>query len=67
MVKSNKITINTEFATESSKALPSIQPSYLSQYDKIIELSFVKDAPYIQGTLDAHYVKCSFSLFLRIL
>ena len=49
-VKSSKITINTaeEFATEASKAVPSIQSIYLSQDDEIIEPSFVKVAPYIQ-------------------
>ena len=38
-VKSNKITINTveEFATETSKAVPSIQSIYFSQDDEIIE------------------------------
>ena len=60
-VKSNKITTNTaeEFATEASKTVLSIQLIYLSQDDKIIESSFVKVAPYIQGTLNAHYVKRS--------
>ena len=57
LVKSNKIMINTkeEFATEGSKALPSIYliyQIYLSQDDGIIEPSFFKVAPYIQGTLD---------------
>ena len=63
LVKSNKITINTaeEFATTASRAEPSIQSIYLSQDDEIIEPSFVKVAPYIQGTLDNHYVKCSFN------
>ena len=62
-VKSNKITINTaeEFATEASKAVPSIRSIYLSQDDEISEPSFVKVAPYIHGTLDTHYVKCSFN------
>ena len=61
LLKSNKITINTaeEFATEVSKAVPSIQPVYVSQYDEVIEPSFVKVASYIQGTLDN--VKRSFN------
>ena len=61
LVKSNKITINTaeEFATEASKAVPFIQSIYLSQDDEIMEPSFVKVAPHIQGTLDTHYVKRS--------
>ena len=59
LVKSNKSTINKdeEFATEASKAVPSIQSIYLSQDDEIIEPSFVKVAPYIQGALDTHYLK----------
>ena len=61
LLKSNKITINTaeELATEVSKAVPSIQPVYVSQYDEVIEPSFVKVASYIQGTLDN--VKRSFN------
>ena len=53
LMKSNKITINTadEFATETSKTLPSSQSISLSQDDEIIEPSFVKAAPYIQGLL----------------
>ena len=48
------MTINAaeEFATEASKALASIKSIYHSQDDGIIELSFVKVAPYIQGALD---------------
>ena len=44
LVKSNKITINTveEFATKTSKAVPSIQSIYLSQDYEIIEPLFVK-------------------------
>ena len=63
LVKSNKITINTaeEFTTKVSKAVPSIQSSYLSQDDEIINQSFVKVAPYVQGTLDTHYVKRCFN------
>ena len=63
LLKSNKITINTaeEFATKTSKALPSIQPIYLFQDDEIIKPSFVKVAPYIQRTLNTNYVKCSFN------
>ena len=63
LVKSNKITINAaeEFATEASKAVPSIKSIYLSQDDEIIEPSFFKVAPYIHGTLDTHYVKRSFN------
>ena len=63
LVKSNKIMINTaeEFATETSKAVPSIQSIYLSQDDEIIQPSFAKIAPYIQGTLDTHYAKRSFN------
>ena len=63
LVKLNKFTINTaeEFATEVSKTVSSIQSVYLSQDDEIIEPSFVKVAPYIQGTLDTHYVQCSFN------
>ena len=66
LVKSNKITISTveEFEKEASKAVPFIQSIYLSQVDEIIEPSFVKFAPYIQGTLDTHYVKRC--LFFRI-
>ena len=62
LLKSNKIKINTaeEFATEVSKAVPSIQPVFVSQDDEIIEPSFVKVAPYIQWTLDTH-VKRSFN------
>ena len=63
LVKSNKITINTAeyFATEASKAVPSIQSICLSQDDEIIDPSFVKVALYIDGTLDTHYVKRSFN------
>ena len=63
LLKSNKITIKTaeEFATEVSKAVPSIQLVCVSQYDEIIEPSFVKVASYIQGTFDTHYVKRSFN------
>ena len=62
-MKSNKITMDTaeEFVTEVSKVVQSIQSIYLSQYDETIEPSFVKVAPYIQGTLDTHYVKHSFN------
>ena len=62
LVKSNKITINTlkEFAMEAWKAVQSIQSIYLSQYDEIMELSFVKVAPYIQETPNIHYGKRSF-------
>ena len=46
---------------EASKAVASIQSIYLSQDDEMIEPLFVKVAPYIQGTLDTHYVKRSFN------
>ena len=49
-----------EFSTAASKAVPSIQPIYLSQDDEVIKPWFVKIAPYIQGTLDTHYVERSF-------
>ena len=53
MVKSNKITIHKagKFAAETSKAMPSIHSIYFSLDDKIIEPSFVKVAPYVQGLL----------------
>ena len=50
-----------EFSTEASKAVPSIKPICLSQNDEVIEPSFVKIAPYVQGTLDTHYVERSFN------
>ena len=63
LVKSSKITINRaeEFVTEASKAVLFIQSIYLPQDDEIIEPSFVNVAPYIQGTLDTHYVKRFFN------
>ena len=62
MVKSNKITIHKagKFAAETSKAMPSIHSIYFSLDDKIIEPSFVKVAPCIQGTLDTNYCKRNF-------
>ena len=48
-------------AMEASKALPSVQSIYLSRHDQIIEPLFVKVAPYIQRTLDTHYVKRPFN------
>ena len=53
MVKSNKITIHKagKFAAETSKSMPSIHSIYFSLDDKIIEPSFVKVAPYVQGLL----------------
>ena len=55
--------INTaeEFATKASKAVPSIQSIYLSEDDEIIEPSFARVAPNIQGTLHTHYVERSFN------
>ena len=41
--------------------MPSIQSIYPSQDDEIIEPSFVKVAPYIQRTLNLHYVKRFFN------
>ena len=63
LVKSNKITINSaeEFAREASRAVPLIKPIYDSQDDEIIEPSFVRTAPKIDGTLDVHHVKRSFN------
>ena len=61
LMKFKKITINTAEELEASKAVPLIQLIYLSQDDEIFEPSFVKVAPYIQGSLDTHYVKRSFS------
>ena len=63
LVKSKKITINTveKFAKKASKSVLFFQSIYFSQDDKITEPLFVKVAPYIQGTLDTHYVKHSFN------
>ena len=41
--------------------MPSISSIYLSQDDEIIEPSFVKVTPYIQETLNTHYLKRSFN------
>ena len=41
--------------------MPSIPSIYLSQDDEIIEPSFVKVTPYIQETLNTHYLKRSFN------
>ena len=57
-IKQNHDNTVDEFATKASKAVSSIQSIYLSQADEVIEPSLVKVAPYIQGILDTHYVKC---------
>ena len=64
LVKFRHITINTaeEFAAEASKSVPSIKSLFLSQEDKIIEPSFVKNAPAIKGTLDIHHMKRNYNL-----
>ena len=59
LVKSKKLTTNT--VAEFAKTVPSIQSICLSQDDEIIEPLFLRVTPYIQGTLDTHYVKRSFN------
>ena len=50
-----------KFAKKASKSVLFFESIYFSQDDKITEPLFVKVAPYIQGTLDIHYVKHSFN------
>ena len=59
LVKSNKITINSEkqFPREALRAVPLITSIYVSRDDEIIEPSFVRTVPKIDGNFDVYHVK----------